>query len=450
MRGNRIDWTDAYTGRMGEGDATGFASALDGMAADLGRDVAAGELPFIDMPYWSELVRELRGLKDHLNRFDHLLLLGIGGSALGARALQKAFFPQQDRPRHAGPWLWIADNVDAPSLEAWFASLPPEKTLVTVVSKSGGTIETIAQYFLAQQWLKSALGERWKEHVVLVTDAAKGFLRQEAEKFTVRSLPVPDHLGGRYSVLSAVGLVPAVFLGLDWEALGEGALAVGRELARPGLSPEVLARHESWKLALWNRALMDKGYSQIIFLSYVPQWAWFGDWFAQLWAESLGKEGVGSMPLPAVGVTDQHSLMQMFLDGPRDKGCLFLSSAHRPPGPLFSNDLPDNWSYLRGRPFGELLPAETLGTKMALTLRQTPLTELHLAAETEHNAGRLIALLEIATLLTGRLLGINPLDQPAVELGKRLANARLGASGYGKETEQLERYLKQPRQTGEF
>ncbi len=450
MNGNRVDWTDAYTGRMQESDTTGFASALDGIASEFSRDVASGKLPFINMPYWSNLVKDLRGLEGHLKRFDHLLLLGIGGSALGARALQKAFFPQQDRPCHGGPWLWIADNVDAPSLEAWFASLPPEKTLVTVVSKSGGTIETISQYFLARQWLESALGDRWKEHVVLVTDEANGFLRQEAERLGAASLPVPDNLGGRYSVLSAVGLVPAVFLGLDWEAMGEGALAVGRELTQPDLPAEVLARHESWKLALWNRALMDKGYSQIIFLSYIPQWAWFGDWFAQLWAESLGKEGVGSMPLPAVGVTDQHSIMQMFLDGPRDKGCLFLSSADCPPGPLFPDDLPDNWSYLRGRPFGDLLPAETLGSKMALTLRQTPLTEVHLTAETEHNAGRLIALLEIATLLTGRLLGINPLDQPAVELGKRLANARLGAPGYGEETEQLGRYLKQPRQTGEF
>jgi glucose-6-phosphate isomerase len=140
-----------------------------------------------------------------------MLLLGIGGSALGARALQKAFAPSQDLPGHAGKSLWILDNVDAASLEAHLSRLPAAETLVYVVSKSGDTIETIGQYFLVKQWLKNELPDAWKDHLLLNTDAQKGYLRQEAAQFGIRTLPVPDNLGGRYSALSAVGLVPPPF-----------------------------------------------------------------------------------------------------------------------------------------------------------------------------------------------------------------------------------------------
>ena len=259
---------------------------------------------------------------------------------------------------------------------------------------------------------------------------------------------MPDHLGGRYSVLSAVGLVPAAFMGLDWRALLDGAQAAGASLvADPA---HALPGHPAWQLALWNMALADAHYSQLIFFCYVPLWAPFGPWFAQLWAESLGKEGKGTMPLPAVGVTDQHSLQQMFLDGPRDKGCLFLTCPGLPQGRPFPADLPDKWAFLKGRRFGELLDAEGLGTRMALAKQGTPLVELRMGSTGEAAAGRLMGLLELATLFTGWLMNINPLDQPAVELGKRLANARLGAPGYPAEEADLAAFLGRAEQSQEF
>lgn len=441
MAKNLLEWSNAVSGRVTQPDIESYGPRAAAVAEHLKTEVQGGKLPCLNMPFWPALKTELAGCKEYFGRFEHLLLLGIGGSALGARALQKAFFPQQDQPGHSGPWLWIADNVDAATLEAWFAKLPAEKTLIVVVSKSGDTIETLSQYILAVQWLKKHCGEKWSEHVFCITDVAKGFLRQQADAFSFKTLPVPDFLGGRYSVLSAVGLAPATFLGLDAAALVQGALDANRALLSPDLNGVTLAAHPAFKLAAWNCALMAKGYSQLIFFTYIPAWACFGAWFSQLWAESLGKGGKGSMPLPAVGVTDQHSLQQMFLDGPRDKGCLFLSSPSLAAGPAFPAELPEIWSYLKGKHFGDLLQAEALGTQMALAKTQTPIVELRIGSVTLENAGRLMGLLMATTLITGWLLEINPVDQPAVELSKRLAKSKLGAAGYGAESADLAAFL---------
>jgi glucose-6-phosphate isomerase len=440
---HRLDWTYAFADRLRSVSisASSFASRLDSLAGRLRSEVASGILPYLNMPFRSDLEAGLPPVLERIRPYRHMLLLGIGGSALGARALQKAFFPAQDRPGHQGPWLWIADNIDADSLGAWMNSLAPQECVVVVVSKSGGTIETLAQYFLVRRWLQNALGNAWKEHVVLVTDAASGGLRAEAANNALLSLPVPDYLGGRYSVLSAVGLLPAAFLGVNWQGLLNGAEAVAAPLLRADALPPALAGHPAWHLAVWNRELMEHAYDELIFFSYIPLWNFFGAWFSQLWAESLGKEGKGSMPLPAVGVTDQHSVNQMFLDGPRNKGCLFLSCDSLDRGPAFGPDLPEQWTWLAGKRFGDLLTAEALGTRMALTRNKVPLVHIAMGGTDEEAAGRLMGLCMTATVLTGWLLDINPVDQPAVELGKRLANARLGARGLEREQQDLAAFL---------
>lgn len=303
MAANSIHWGQALRGRMAK--ASPWADGEKQAAALLPRlkeEISAGRLPFITMPYRAALERDLPKVMERLARGKkHLLLLGIGGSALGPRALQKAFMPRQDWPGHAGPWLWIADNIDAPALDSWLLHLPPEETLVVVISKSGGTIETMSQYFIVRRWLQDKLGAAWTEHVLAVTDEKSGALRQEADAKGLATLPVPDHLGGRFSVLSAVGMVPAHFCGMDWKGIMAGAASV---LGPVGQKPESFAGHPAWRLALWARALMDNAYSQLIFFSYIPSWSCFGSWFAQLWGESLGKAGRGSMPLPATGVTE--------------------------------------------------------------------------------------------------------------------------------------------------
>ncbi|MCL1916082.1 MAG: glucose-6-phosphate isomerase [Desulfovibrionaceae bacterium] len=449
MGAQKLHWGQAFRGRMGQaGDIwpQGRAAAQE-LLPRFKEELAGGRLPFISMPYLESLRTELPTAMERFGHCRHMLLLGIGGSALGPRALQKAFLPQQDWPGHAGPWLWIADNVDAPALSAWLDRLPPEKTLVAVISKSGGTIETMAQYFVVRDWLMGKLGQDWSKQVLVVTDAKQGPLRREAEEKKLVSLPVPDQLGGRFSVLSAVGMAPAHFCGLDWQGFMDGAASLFRPLAA---NPENLETHPAWRLAFWGKTLMAHKYSQMIFFTYIPAWACFGQWFAQLWAESLGKSGQGSMPLPATGVTDQHSLQQMFLDGPKDKACLFLEGRGLPRGPRFSDDTPEEWAYLRGQRFGDVLEAETLGALGAFAANDIPLIRISMEAPGAQEAGRLMALLELATLFTGWLLGINPLDQPAVEYGKRLANARLGASGYTKEEHDLREFLAAPDEIQEF
>jgi len=435
-----LDWTGARWDRLPS--APGLRARSGEMAARLAAEIAAGRLPFLALPFMDALERDLAELEaGFLARFEHMLLLGIGGSALGARALQKAFAPSQDLPNHRGRSLWILDNVDAGSLEAHLSRLDAAKTLVYVVSKSGDTIETIGQYFLVKEWLQKALPVAWKDHLLLNTDENKGYLRQEAASFGIRALPVPDNLGGRYSALSAVGLVPAAFLGMDWRALVAGFRSIAAPLADPGLNAGKLAAHPSFEFALWAKALMDAGYSELITFFYIPAWACFADWFAQLWAESLGKDGQGSQPIPAVGVTDQHSVNQMFLDGPRNKACLFVERGNGPAGPAFPADMPAIFDYLQGKRFGELLPAEALGTRMALCKNDVPLVLLRLGADDARAAGKMMALLGAATLVTGWLMGVNPVDQPAVELGKRLAKARLGASGLEEEKAELAAFM---------
>jgi glucose-6-phosphate isomerase len=449
MSDNMLDWTSAYPkGVYPSAGQARLGAFVEKLATDLSGP-EGGRLPFINMPHWPSLKRDLEILKPKLKGFKHMLLLGIGGSALGPRALQKAFFPQQDQPGHTGPWLWIADNVDVPTLTAYFTKLPPKDTVVVAVSKSGGTIETTSQYFLACQWLQDSLGQDWKDHLIMVT-GGEGFFHKESQKHGFTTLPVPTYMGGRYSVLSAVGLVPAAFLGIDCDALVNGALSVSRPLFDTILSPKMLAAHPAWQLATWNWSIMDSGFTQLIFFCYIPRLATMGAWFGQLWAESLGKQGKGSMPLPAVGVTDQHSLQQMFLDGPRDKGCLFLTEGEVHPGLAFPDDIPSEFGFLRGKAMGELLPAEALGSRMAMTQRGIPLVEARLGKCDEHSCGRLMALLELSTLFTGWLMSIDPLDQPAVELGKRLAKARLGADGLAKEKSELAEFLAAQHQTTEF
>ena len=447
MAANILDWTDSWYERL---DSESHCDSAASIAARFSGEVAEGKLPFCSMPFMASLLHDLDGLEDYVKSFDHMLLLGIGGSALGARALQKAFFPQQDQPGHEGPWLWIADNVCSKTLDAYLEKLPLEKTLVAVVSKSGGTIETISQYFLVRDKLKQDLGDNWSRNLLFVTDKEKGFLREQADDFSVRTLEVPDYLGGRYSVLSAVGLLPAMFMGIDYRSLVEGAFAVLSPLASPSLNGDTLSSHPAFKMACWASGLMSEGYNELIFFSYIPQWACFGQWFAQLWAESLGKEGKGSQPLPAIGATDQHSVNQMFLDGPRNKGCLFLTCPSLSEGASFPDDIPENFAYLKGKNFGELIHAEGLGTKMALAANKVPLVEMQMGDDSEEAAGRLMGLLMAATIFTGWLIEINPIDQPAVEMGKLLAKARLGADGLQKEKDSLNSFLNTKREEQEF
>lgn len=444
---NYLEWSNAWTYRLKGLGPDKQQGKLAAIIDKLKKQMSAGELPFLTMPYRAKLEKNLPPLLASAKKFNNMLVLGIGGSALGARAMQKAFAPGQDEPGYKGPWLWIADNVGPAQFEGLLGKLDPKETVVVCISKSGGTIETLSQYFLVRAWLQKALGDAWASQMIVVTDEKNGFLRQEASDKQLGSLEVPDFLGGRYSALSAVGLLPAGYLGIDWQGLLDGAAEVAKPIVE---NPEQIANTQAWRLACWAKSLQDQNYDELIFFCYIPQWSMYGPWFAQLWAESLGKEGKGSMPIPATGVTDQHSVNQMFLDGPRNKGCLFVTGQQPQTERKFGSDLPEKWSWLRGKAFGALLEAEALGTSMALCQNGVPLVNMHIGELNERAAGSMMMLLEAATIFTGWLMEINPVDQPAVELGKRLANSRLGAEGYIKEAADLASFLAAPKDRKPF
>ncbi len=411
-------------------DVSPFATRLE-------KEVLANELPFLTLPFYEELCKEIEALRPYFSSYKHLLLLGIGGSALGARALQKAFAPEQDLPCHAGKSLWIMDNVDPEGFSKVFNALPLEETLVVTISKSGGTLETLAQYFIVKDAYKAHFGEVWHKHFLHITDKEKGFLREEVNTYGMQSLEVPDNLGGRYSVLSAVGMLPAAFLDIDYKAIMQGAIEIGREIAQDYAK---LEQSDAWQLAKWAYSVHEKGYSQLIFFIYSPPWATFSAWFAQLWAESLGKSGKGSMPIPAIGVTDQHSTLQMFLDGAKDKACLFISSDPSMDTGVLPQELNAEWNFLKGKRLADIFAAEALATRMALVERKVPLVHAHYPKASCRGAGHLIIHLELATILTGWLLGINPINQEAVEEGKVLANAKLGSPKHAQYLERLNKF----------
>ena len=442
MQEHSLNWSNAYMGRIEKKSANNTHN-IEYLTSRLKQEL--NKLPFLNMSYREKLEEDLIKFLPSCLSYEHMLVLGIGGSALGARALQKAFASGQDSPNHTGPWLWILDNVCSQTLESWLDKLPAEKTIVVCISKSGGTIETIAQYFLVSAWLQKKLTSAWTRHMLVITDAHKGFLREQCHEYNFLSLEVPDNLGGRYSALSAVGLLPAAFLGIDWQGLLNGASKVATSLLS---NIQSLHTVPAYNIAEWALELEKKQYAELIFFSYIPMWASFGDWFMQLWAESLGKDGKGLMPIAATGVSDQHSLQQMFLDGPKNKACLFLSCQNIQSKYSFNMSLPEQWSWLQNKNFAELLKAESLGTRMAFSKNNIPLLHLDMADTTTEAAGSLMMLLEITTLFTGWLMQINPLDQPAVELGKRLANARLGAPNLEKEKKELQVYqnISQERQ----
>ncbi len=415
-------------------DASKYAKRLE-------QEVNENLLPFLSLPFKDTLCAKIEALRPFFSKFDHLLLLGIGGSALGARALQKAFAPSQDMPCHKGKSLWIMDNVDPVGFDETLNRLPLDKTLVVTISKSGGTLETLSQYFIVKDVYKQKFKDDWSKYFLHITDKEKGFLREEVRAYSIQSLEVPDNLGGRYSVLSAVGMLPAAFLGIDYKAILEGAKDFSKDLISDF---SLLENNSAWELAKWAYTSHNKGFSQLIFFVYSPSWSTFSAWFAQLWAESLGKEGKGSMPLSAVGVTDQHSILQMFLDGQKDKACLFLSTnAIKDKAPL-PEELNSTWSFLKNKSLGDILEAEALATRMALVERKVPLVHAHFDTASPYNAGALIMHLELATILTGWLLGINPIDQEAVEEGKVLANAKLGSPKHTQYLKRLEDFeLKQ-------
>ncbi|MFZ5472040.1 MAG: glucose-6-phosphate isomerase [Myxococcota bacterium] len=394
---------------------------------------AAGKVAFMDLPFDAAAAKAAKDLAAELGRYENLVVLGIGGSSLGAKALFTAlchpFHNLLTAAKRRGARLFFPDNSDPATFSALLETLDLSQTAVAAVTKSGGTAETWAQLLVVQD----RLGGRAKQQIVAVTDPMKGALRQVANAQGWRTLSVPPPVGGRFSVLTAVGLLPAAAAGIDVDELLAGAGEMARRCEKAGLfeNPAYLF---AATLHLFDRK---QGRPIHVFMPYADALRETADWFVQLWAESLGKtlptkEHVGPTPVRAVGATDQHSLLQLLMDGPEDKVVVFVT-LDRPrqdlPIPKAFPEVPEV-AYLGGRSFHQLLAAEQKATAAALAANGRPSITVRLPALTPHALGELMMLLEVATAFAGPLYGVDPYDQPGVEAGKRYACALMGRPGF--------------------
>lgn len=403
----------------------------------------SGELEFFQLPdRVDDIERILEFAASVEGEFDDVVVLGIGGSALGTIALREALAPafwnQLDESERGGrPRLHVLDNIDPTTFGPLLDRLDPGRTLFNVVSKSGATAETMAQYMIVRGRLQDSLGpDDARRRLVFTTDPESGVLRRIAQEEGIVAFPIPTGVGGRFSVLSAVGLLPAALIGIDIRRLLDGAAVMAERCATAELSDNPAGLFAALQFAAHREA----GASMHVVMAYSDRLLPVADWFRQLWAESLGKRYDrsgrevfrGPTPIKALGATDQHSQVQLYIEGPFDKTVTFLSvrDPHRDVEiPRLYPDV-DALAYLGGHTLGTLLRAERLATAGALADQGRMNMGLELAELSEQSLGELFMMLQIATVYAGEFYDVDPLDQPGVELGKRLTYALMGRPGF--------------------
>lgn len=388
----------------------------------------SGDAVFFDMPSKTEMVGQFEEIaKDVRANFTDIIVLGIGGSALGlsclARAALKPFYNVLDKDARGGtPRLFVCDNIDPETFNTLLGSLNPTTTFVNIISKSGGTTEPMSQFALAKSWLEKELGENWKNNVVATTDPESGKLRAYASENGIRTLEVPPKLGGRYSVLSAVGLFPAACVGIDIAEVLKGAAAMAKQCGASD-AQENPAYHTG---AVQYLVSSLKKKNVTVMMPYADRLGLFGDWFAQLWAESLGKDGKGQSVVKSLGATDQHSQVQLFMEGPHDKMLTFVGvEKFGDEGPTIDEPFP-SFEYLKGKKLGTILNAELTATSAALAKQGHPNMTVTVDQANAYAMGELFMMYEVACAYCGALMNVNPFNQPGVELGKKLTKEILG------------------------
>ena len=385
-------------------------------------------LGFMQLPGNLELLSETLHLADTVRGYaDRMIVCGIGGSSLGLRALLSTF----SRIRDKKETVIVADSPDSTLIRDLTTCMDPDRTSVTVITKSGSTAETLSVFLSLYEWISESVNG--EQGITVITDPEKGDLRRLAGDRNWSTLPVPSSVGGRFSVLSPVGLFPAAFAEIDVQALLQGAGAVVsdfREKGTSSLAAEIAAgflfnftKYPVHAMFPYNDRLFDTAL-----------------WFSQLWGESLGKRMdlsgkptlTGQTPLACRGPADQHSLLQLFMEGPKDKTVTILTTPpdRNAPGLPAGFEGYPSLAYLSGSTPDELRNAEASATGKALEENGIPVSYIEMKKLDERALGELIMSLEIATVLTGLALDINPLDQPGVERGKVLTYAALNRPGY--------------------
>ena len=439
-----IDFNNVLGARVGEHGVSPGAiderlGRMEEIHEGLEWELERGGTAFRNLPYQKQYVRQVQAVAGKLRgRIDNFVVLGIGGSALGNIALQTAlngrFYNEMSKAERGGnPRVYIEDNIDPENFGALLERINPARTAFNVISKSGETAETMSQFLIARDMLKKSLKGRFAGNVVVTTDPEKGYLRKiiEADGYQ-HVLEVPPGVGGRFSVFSPVGLLSAEMGGIDIKLLLAGAAAMN----------ERCRESDVWKNPAYLSALVhfladtEKGKTISAMWAYSNALARVADWYCQLWAESLGKfrkpeekaDPVGQTPLKAVGATDQHSMLQLFMEGPNDKIFTFIAVGEyrtKLTIPKVFGELL-GMGYLGGQTLNELIQAERRGVTLALAEAQRPSLTITLPVINEYTIGQLLMMLEIQTAVAGELYEIDAFNQPGVQAGKDLTYAQMG------------------------
>lgn len=426
----RIDFSNVLSDKVGgeNGISIEELSSYYRLVQDLHTEILSRkdkDFYFMNMPFFD--TSPIKSIAASIRKnFDYFVVVGIGGSALGNQMVNDAINGLDYNLKNS-PKFFILDNVDPDKFGHVVNQIDIKRTMFNVITKSGSTTETIANFLIILEWLKSSIGEDWRKHLIITTDPHRGFLRKFADENGILSFEIPPNLGGRFSVLSSVGLLSSAVCGVDIDQLVEGA-RYGYERCNNNTSP---LDNPAYLVGLIHYlANVKKGKTISVMMSYAERLSSFVDWYRQLWAESLGKDGFGQTPVKAIGSIDQHSQIQLYVDGPKDKIITFLKIEKGFRDFKIAGDVPSEFEYMKGKSLKQVLDALMEGTKAALVKAKVPNLTVSVDEMTPFNLGLLVYIYEMATAFSGLLYKINPFDQPAVEEGKNFAYGLMGRRGY--------------------
>lgn len=403
-----------------------------------------------ELPYnQDEIVDDiLKMAEDVRKKFKYFVVLGIGGSALGPimafNALKHLHYNELPDEKRGGPKFYVEDNVDPVRMQALLDVIEPEKTCFNVISKSGATSETMTQYLIIADILKKK-GVNLPDNLIFTTDASRGNLIKIDQSFggKIKKYVLPDGVGGRFSEMCPVGLLPAAVLGIDIKEMLSGAAYMDELCSKPDIE-----NNPALACAVLQYITMKQGKNINVLMPYSDNLKLMADWYCQLWAESLGKAvdydgkivNAGTTPVKSLGVTDQHSQVQLYIEGPFDKVITFISVekyACEMPIAHGCEDIPDV-GFLGGHTMQELIQAENKATAYALMRAGRMNYTIKMPEVTAYTLGQLMYMLELQTAYTGALLNIDTFNQPGVENGKKATFALLGKKGYEAQKKEMD------------
>ncbi len=434
-----------------EQEFTNYQDKIKEIIADLNKrkDKPGQWLQWMNLGYNEETLWYVKEYASMVQgRFENILVLGIGGSALGGMALAHALLHPywnllSEEERNGYPRIFFLDNIDPDSMNALFDVLDLSKTLVNVITKSGSTAETMSQFLIIKDRLEKELQDNYRYNIVATTDKKTGVLRQIAEQEGYKTFVVPDDVGGRFSVFSAVGLLPLALVGIDIDSIINGIKDMDLALKNTDIHENIAAQN-----ALIHYLLdTEKGKHISVMMPYSSRLKYVADWYVQLWAESLGKNkdksgndvSIGQTPVKSLGATDQHSQIQLYNEGPNDKIINFIRVKN------FDTkmDIPNIFEYtgigyLGGKTINQLINAEADSTRVALADYKRPTVTITLDKVDGYHLGQLLYMMEIQTAIAGELYNIDAFNQPGVEQAKNYTYALMGRTGYEESAHQLQ------------